>query len=370
MTTTKNKPSWKLRPRQFAIAVLLLSSPLVMSSVIAKKPDTSQLVAGPISITAEPIRSFSKINPLQNQFGKLEFLGGLTISSPIRQFGGWSDIAVDPDGGHLLAVSDDGIWLTAAIDYNNGLISGLSGPRIGPLRALSGRALRGKRERDAEGLVLLDGTIARGSLLVSFERIHRIGHFTINRKRGLIGPTRYLKLPKKARKLRRNKGLESVALIRGGPLQGAIVTFAERPKKGSGNRPGWLLHQGQSFGIKLKDIGDFDITSAAGLPDGSLLILERRFRMKEWFKGMRIRLRRIKASELKAGAVIKGDILLEANSTHEIDNMEGLAVHLDSKGRPIVSMISDDNFRKYIQRTVILQFSFTNKYLSSVSGEN
>lgn len=346
------------------LAGLLLASPMVMPSASggAKKPGTSGLKAGAISITAQAIRSFSKVNPLRRRFGRLIFLGGLTLSSPIKQFGGWSDIAIDADGRHMLAISDNGAWLSAALQYDGSALSGLTSAHIGPLHALSGRLLRNKRERDAEGLVLLDGTTSNGNLLISFERIHRIGRFTSS-KAGINGPSGYLKLPAKAKKLRQNKGLEAVAMFRGGPMKGAVVTFAERPRKGRGDRPGWVFDKGRRFAIKLKDIGDFDVTSAAGLPDGSLLVLERRFRLKEWFQGIRIRLRRIKAGQFRPGAVVDGEILLQANSSHEVDNMEGLAVHTDATGRSIITMISDDNFNKYLQRTILLQFSLASKDL-------
>jgi hypothetical protein len=139
-------------------------------------------------------------------------------------------------------------------------------------------------------------------------------------------------------------------------MRGAIVTIAERPRKGHGHRPGWIVYKGRAFRFKIEDIDDLDVTSVVSLPDGGLLVLERRFRLKEWFKGIRIRLRRIKAADLRPGAVIRGEILLEADSTNEIDNMEGLAVHAGPNGSTIISMISDDNFNRFLQRTVLLQF--------------
>lgn len=356
-------------PLRISALLAIIGTLFLSSFAIAKKPGSKGLKAGPIEVIATPIGSFSKINPFQSQFGELTFLGGLTLSSPAKNFGGWSDIAIDRDGGRILAVSDGGIWLSAGLKYEGGQVKALADPRIGPLRALSGRALRGKRERDAEGLTLIDGNIARGNFLVSFERIHRIGHFRSG-KSGVVGPVRYLKLPKKARKLSRNKGLEAVAILRGGRLKGAVVTFGERPRKGRGNRKGWILRKGKSKKFELQDIGDFDVTSAAGLDDGSLLVLERRFRMAEWFKGIRIRLRRISAADLQKGGVLRGETLLEANSSNEIDNMEGLSVHRRPDGTTIITMISDDNFNKFLQRTVLLQFALPANATIRADGRN
>jgi hypothetical protein len=47
-------------------------------------------------------------------------------------------------------------------------------------------------------------------------------------------------------------------------------------------------------------------------------------------------------------------VLIEADLGHEIDNMEGLAVHQEG-GRTFVTVISDDNFSPG-QRTLLLEF--------------
>jgi hypothetical protein len=49
--------------------------------------------------------------------------------------------------------------------------------------------------------------------------------------------------------------------------------------------------------------------------------------------------------------------VLEADSSYEIDNMEGIAVHRGSRGETVVSLMSDDNFNRFLQRTVLLQFT-------------
>ncbi len=349
----------KIRSLMAVVVAALISVAGAPPPAAAKKPPTVKLQAGPIDIAAKPINYFQRLNPTVKRFGKLEFLGGLTLSSKVPQFGGWSDLAIDPDGKRVLVVSDDGMWLSADLTYEGLKLTGLSGAQIGPLRALSGRALRGKKERDAEGVVLASGTIGDGELLISFERIHRIGRFKTSGS-GVVGPLNYIKLPRKAHRLRKNKGLEAVTIARGGPLQGAIVAFGERPRKGFGNRSGWVVQDGKSFRFKLRDIGDLDVTAAASLANGDILVLERRFRIKEWFKGITIRLRRIKAAHLRAGAIVDAEILLEANSSNEVDNMEGLAIHDGPNGRTIISMISDDNFNKFLQSTVLLQFSLLN----------
>jgi hypothetical protein len=95
------------------------------------------------------------------------------------------------------------------------------------------------------------------------------------------------------------------------------------------------------------------VTDAARLPDGGLLVLERRFR---WSEGVKSRLRLVRRDELKPTGRVDAETLFEANLNQEIDNMEGLAVHAGAGGEIIVTMISDDNFNHLLQRTLLLQF--------------
>jgi len=69
-------------------------------------------------------------------------------------------------------------------------------------------------------------------------------------------------------------------------------------------------------------------------------------------------IRRLPGSALAAGAVVDGELLLEASLPgHNVDNMEGLAVHRDGEGELRLTLISDDNYNRGIQRTLILQFA-------------
>ena len=98
---------------------------------------------------------------------------------------------------------------------------------------------------------------------------------------------------------------------------------------------------------------DFDVSSARFLPNGDLLLLERRFRPPF---GIALRLRRIPGPTIAVGATLDGPYLLDAGMTSPIDNMEGLAVSVDSAGRTILTLVSDGNFN-VLQRTLILQFA-------------
>jgi hypothetical protein len=333
-----------------AVACLTLLSPGI--ALAQGKPDTSRLAVQPIEIRAEPIRSFDKEGPGRTRYGRLEWRGGLVLSSPSDNFGGWSGLAFDADGNSLMAISDAGIWMTAKLTYQGLRPKGLISARIGPLKARHGRILPRPRDRDAEAIVLADGTFADGSLLIAFEKHNRIERFPIA-KGEPAAPTAQLKLPAEVLRMA-SDGFEALTILGGGSFKGAVVALAELPIAGQKNRTGWIWIGGVPKRFTLADIDGFEITDAAGLADGGLLVLERRFR---WSEGVRMRLRLVGASELKPGAVVRGDVLLEADMSREIDNMEGLAVRERPGGETLITMISDDNFNKLLQRTVLLEFA-------------
>ena len=106
--------------------------------------------------------------------------------------------------------------------------------------------------------------------------------------------------------------------------------------------------------LGFPEIGGFEVTDATSLNDGTLLVLERRFR---WTEGVKMRIRRFAPDQVKAGALMQGDTLIEADLAAEIDNMEGLTWHRSARGEIILTLISDDNFNHFLQRTILLQFA-------------
>jgi hypothetical protein len=150
-----------------------------------------------------------------------------------------------------------------------------------------------------------------------------------------------------------NRGIEAMALIRTGKLKGTLLAFTEGRVDKNGNVQGWLIGGPTPGNILLKRLGGFDITDAAALPDGGIVLLERRFRFSE---GIKMRIRRIVPGELKRGAVIKGEVLLEADDSLNIDNMEAIAAHRARSGETVLTLMSDDNFSP-LQRTLIMQFT-------------
>ncbi len=330
------------------VAAVTMVGPAASESLRLQVPVETQ----PIEIQARPITHFQTGSPGVRRFGKLEFRGGLVLSSSNESFGGWSGLTIDADGQRLLAVSDKGSWLSAEIAFRDDVPVGLVKARLGSLLALKGRKIDKKRDLDAEALAPLEGNLQRGLMLIGFERNHRIGVFPVV-DGSVLAPLRYLRLPAEARRMRSNSGFEAVAVMKGGPHKGSVVAFSERFPGPTTQHTGWIWINDVAHRMTLADLGGFDITDAVSLTDGTLILLERRFR---WTEGVKMRIRRLEASAIKPNAVLEGEVLIEADLASAIDNMEALAAHRGRNGETVLTIMSDNNFNTLLQRNLLLQF--------------
>ncbi len=101
-------------------------------------------------------------------------------------------------------------------------------------------------------------------------------------------------------------------------------------------------------------MADYVITDLAIL-DASIVTVERSFGTTV-LPGAAIRQFPIDA--IKAGATVAPRVLFEGRAPfYTIDNMEGIAVSKSEDGETRLTLISDDNFRRGTQRTLLLQFA-------------
>ena len=284
----------------------------------------------------------------ETRFGPLEFLGGLEMVSSNSLFGSLSSIRMRPDGKSFVAVLDTGHWLTGSVERDaKGRLSGLSDVEVTPMRDRVGRAYEGKGHMDAEGLTL-DGD----RILVSFEQDHRVDVYPDPgfADSGAIATLPIL-IPRKM--LSDNRGIETITVApASSPLRGGVVIVSERGLDNDGNRLAAILSGPLKGRFAVKRDGSFDITDGAFLPNGDLLLLERRFNMAE---GIGMRLRRIRGADIRPGAVIEGELLLEGNFNSQIDNMEGLDAFQAADGTTHIILVSDDN-HSILQRNLMLEF--------------
>ena len=305
-----------------------------------------------IKVKSVPV-SFSLVNKAQTSFGKLSWRGGIELISSQEDFGGLSGIVTGLDGTKFVAVSDKGMWISGDIHYGNEKLKSVSNLKISPLRDRRGRPFVKKRYSDAESIAPYGAKGLKGKLLIGFERKQRIGIYNFGKK-GLAARERSIKLPKEAKRAKRNKELESVGRFpKGTRLGKTIIAISERFLDNNGNIIGWLIGGPTPGRFSVKRIDNFDITDLTITPDNELIILERYF---STLSGVKMRLRKINTDHIRPGAILDGEVLLETDQRNTIDNMEGLASHRATNGEIRLTLISDDNFNVF-QRTLLLQFA-------------
>jgi len=304
---------------------------------------TTPSLAAPLEIAARPLPLHGE-DPERKDVGMLRFRGGLELTSDDARFGGLSALLLSEDGTRLSAVTDRGHWLTARlIAAPGGAPRALAEAEIGPLHGPGGRHLRGKHDADSESLTRL----ADAALVVGFERDHRLWRYPAGAN-PLAGQPQAIPVPAKLRSLRSNSGVEALATL----ADGALLAIAEGRKE-EATSPAFLWRGGAWSELVYPRAPGFRPTGATTLPGGDLLVVERSFNLLD---GVGIRLQRIAAATIRAGATLNGTTLAVLRSPLTLDNMEGIAARRNAAGETLLYLISDDNFRP-LQRTLLLVFA-------------
>jgi hypothetical protein len=309
------------------------------------QPAAAEIVDLPV--TSHVLSQFT-FGSAQRTFGKLEFMGGISYSSSNALLGAVSAIRFRDDHKNFVAVLDTGHWLTGRIERDAGSrLSGLADLKIRSMINREGQDENVKYQMDAEGLA-----IGKGELFVSFENVHRIDAYP---DPGFMDarPTRRLSLPFPERELRSNGGMETLVMSpEAGPLGAVPVTVTERSLDADGNVFAAVLDGPLAGTFTVTRNAPWDITDGAFLPNGDLLLLERRFRLSD---GIGMRIRRIDGRKICPGAVVDGEVLIDVDLSHQIDNMEGLDVVVMGEDDIRIIVVSDDN-HSILQRNLILEF--------------
>ncbi len=331
--------------------IRLLISAVSLVALPAWAGDKPTLIAPEpqeIQVHTRAITAFSPSDPAKKQFGALEFIGGLILSSPNAAFGGFSALRfLDGAGERFLAVSDAGVWWTGTLNTDQEKPINIGDAVIGPLKSPSGKIVTGTIQGDSESIAIkgLD-------VYIGFEATNRVWKYTLQ-EQGVTGTPIPVALPKAVGQFRFTRGMESLDIFPpASAWAGQLLTIGEAPVRGETHIRGFIVGEASSLRFHLLVRDDYAVTDAAILPQGDILILERRLAFP---MGVSTRIRRLKAAGLKEGALMDGDVLFEADMSHLLDNMEGLALHRGADGAQYVTLISDDNY-SILQRTLLLRF--------------
>ncbi len=329
-------------------------------SLVAFLPFVLFAMAFPAAFGSQPAKEGEKL-PVRSmvisefktgagdRFGQLQFLGGLVMATKNGEMGAVSSIRLLPDQIHFISIMDTGHWATGAIERDaDGRLSGIKDYEITSMRDSGSNAGRDHKDNlDAEGMVF-DGD----RILVSFERDHRINTYP---RQGFetAEPLSTERPVKGDYRLRGNGGIETVMKAPAdGPLEGATVWIAERSYDANGNFIAGVQSGPRKGVFHVERVGAYDATDGVFLKDGSFLLLERKFGLTE---GIGMRIRRFKGDDIAPGKTISGTIVMEADFSHQIDNMEGIEAFTAADGSTHLLLVSDDN-HSLIERNLLLEF--------------
>jgi len=296
-------------------------------------------VAPTARVTATPVPLMAADRSRQ-RVGALTYLGGIQLTADDPGFGGYSSLTVAGDRFTLLSDLGGVLDFTLGADWRPRAV------RFGDLPA-GPRTGWTKRDRDSESMTVDPAT---GRVWVGFEQFNQIWRYGP----GFAPPARGV-APTAMAGWKENGGIESMVRLRDGRF--VAISETTRPPGGRAGRDA-LLWAGDpvaqprpAFRFGYRPAPGFNPSDMTQLPDGRLLVLERRFQLPfRWSN----RLVLVDPAAIRPGAEVAGReiAVLKAPLIH--DNFEGVAA-MRENGATILWLVSDDN-QLPIQRTLLLKF--------------
>lgn len=324
-----------------ALFILATAGSIVLLDM--RRADGADGADPPLAINAEPV-PIDFTAPDRERIGALRFLGGWALTSEDPDFGGISALALTDAG--FVAIGDAGGLFRFVLSPDGRITRAEVGALPdGPRRDGDGGSEAEKRDRDAESAAFDSRT---GRFWIGFEGADAVWRYNA----ALTAAEANRDLPL-ARSWPNNGGAEALVRL----PDGRFLIFSEAGDGPADSREALLFAGDPSepgpdpirFGYRPPD--DHRITDAALLPDGRLIILNRRFTMLE---GVSVVVTIAALDAIAEGAILEGREIARFAPPLTIDNMEAIVVERDGD-RTIVWMASDDNFNP-LQRTLLLKF--------------
>ncbi|RZI55220.1 MAG: esterase-like activity of phytase family protein, partial [Rubrivivax sp.] len=259
------------------------------------------------------LRLVAEAAPTIRTSGRLTWLAGARIESDDPLVGGFSALAAR--GRHFTLLNDGGNF----VRFDLGAGGGARGVRFGELPDGPGTGWE-KRDRDSESLIVGED----GTMWVGFERANAVWRYAPGFARAEAWAR-----PPTMRRWDANGGPESLVRLR----DGRFVAFSEESRwRGQPGLAAVLFAGDPAEAPRLAarfsylPAPGFAVADAATLPNGDLIVLERRWLLPLRFRS---RLALVKPGALKPGALVRGIELGRIVAPWPTENYEGVVATRD-----------------------------------------
>ncbi len=291
-----------------------------------------------VNVRAVPV-ALDSSHPERKDVGALTYIGGWQLTGDVGWFGGLSSLFADAN--HMTAITDAG----GVVEFDVGRFGHVSNAHIAPIPATCGTG-GDKIDRDSESLAFdpLSGDWWIG--LEGRNAICRTGN-DFKHSLGYIRPHAMATWPF-------NYGPETLIRL----ADGRFVAISEGDPDDGDTRPVLIFDRDPTdravvtARLRYRPPAGFSPTDATQLPDGRLIIINRRFRPWSLFTAV---LTIVDPKMLVPGADVTGREIARFEPPVITDNYEGIATTQED-GQTIIWLTSDNNFASW-QRTLLLKFA-------------
>lgn len=288
-------------------------------------------------MTARPV-TIDPDDPARRTVGALTFLGGVSLHSPDRAFGGFSSMLVEGDRFTLLSDGGGIVRFRMGADWTPRAV------RFAELPDGPGSGWR-RMDRDSESMTRDPVT---GRTWVGFERYNAIWRYDrdFTRAEGHAEP-------KAMADWSANSGAEAMVRLRGGGFlvfaEGYVVgehAFAGLFFKGD---PTAQKEPNMLFGYRAPT--GFVPTDVVELPDGDLLVVNRTISLLHGWEG---KLAIVSRADIRRRRIVAGREIASLSRPVLQDNYEALAVVRE--GDDMILWIASDDNQSALQQSLLLKF--------------
>lgn len=293
------------------------------------------LIAADATVTA---RAIAPPGGWPARIGPLAPVGALSLESRDPAFGGFSALALR--GGEAVLLTDGGQFLRLGIAGRRltrfAIVTIADGPGTGWM----------KQDRDSESLALDRDS---GAAWIGYERVNAIWRYDPD-----LRHARARARPAAMRRWGDNTGPESLVRF----PDGRFLTIQEGWRNMREPRAALLYDRDPTapgavgVALRYRPPAGFAPSDAALLPDGDLLVLNRRWHFPPLrFDSVLVRIAR---ESIRAGATLSGPIVADLSAAMAEENAEGLAVTVE-RGATMLWVVTDNDTSRR-RPTVLAKF--------------